>query len=130
MPPAHNGAPAPEIKDAAVLLRAAGEQFGQNLPENVPMVVHAWTTQAFSFAAVGDRPARDGIQINLDLSKVGEGVEDALDYHCFSAVLLRQLTSIGKNNLPIVATFVRRETQDGRKDERGNRFAAWSIKVD
>lgn len=117
-------------QDAATLLRESGEQFGQNLPENVPMVVHNWTTNPFHFAAVGNRPERDGIQINLDLTPVGGKPEDTKDYHCFSSVLLRQLTSIGLDNLPIVATFVRRPTADGRKDEQGRAFAAWAIKVD
>jgi hypothetical protein len=124
-----NGAAAPEIKDAATILAANGEQFGLNLPENTAMVVHNWTTRPQHFEATGGRPARDGLQINLDLSPDGNP-ENARDYHCFSTVLLRQLESIGKQNLPMKATFVRRPTQDGRKDETGRPFAAWAIKVD
>jgi hypothetical protein len=124
-----NGAAKPIINDAAAILLGNGEQFGQNLPENKPMVVYDWTTMPIHFVATGTRPERDGTQINLDLSTDGNP-ENARDYHCFSTVLLRQLESIGKHNLPFRATFVRRPTQDGRKDENGRPFAAWAIKVD
>lgn len=126
-----NGQAAPEIKDAAALLRASGEQFGQNLPENVEVVVHGWTTSQQNFDATVDRPARTATQINLDLTIMPDSdPANATDYHCFSAVLLRQLNAIGVANLPFKAVFVRRPTQDGRVDAQGRRFQSWSIKTD
>lgn len=121
--------PATAVKDAAQILRDRGEQFGENLPANVPMIVHGWSTASINFAETATRPARVGTQINLDLA-YADNPSDVKDYHCFSTVLLRQLLAIGEENLPFKATFVRRETSDGRVDETGRRYAAWTIKVD
>ncbi len=92
----------PEVKDAAALLRQSGEQFGQNLPENKPMIVYAWDTQPIHFAASNGRPERDGTQINLDMAMESDPDKTIRDYHCFSTVLLRQLNTIGVENLPVL----------------------------
>jgi hypothetical protein len=61
------------------------------------------------------------------MSTLADSVEKP--YRCFSAVLLRQLQAIGTDNLKggITAKFEKRDTQDGRKDQNGVPFAAWSI---
>jgi hypothetical protein len=120
-----NKAPA----NAADILAEAGEVFGEPLKENVQYVIHSWTTRAQHFDASGDRPAREGVQLNLLMSIVGQEDAEPQMYRCFSAVLKRQLDVIGQDNLPVVASFERRETNDGRTDETGRRFAAWSIRV-
>jgi hypothetical protein len=115
-------------KNAADILAEKGEVFGLPLEENVPYVIHDWSTRPQHFEASNGREARDGVQITLNMSLVA-GSDEVKDYRCFSAVLLRQLNSIGKDNLPMVARFVRNPTLDGRTDENGKRFAAWAIAV-
>jgi hypothetical protein len=119
----------PDIKSAADILRDAGEVFGEPLKEGVEYVISSWTTRSQHFQASNGREARDGIQINLLMSVVGKDDEPEM-YRCFSAVLLRQLEAIGEANLPVLASFQRKPTLDGRTDETGKRYAAWSILVD
>jgi hypothetical protein len=119
----------PDIKSAADILRDAGEVFGEPLKEGIEYVIQSWTTRSQHFQASNGREARDGIQINLLMSVVGSDNEPEM-YRCFSAVLLRQLEAIGEDNLPVKASFQRKETLVGRVDETGKRYAAWSILVD